>query len=176
MTSPNSTKRICIGKIASSHGVKGLVKIHPYCEDLSLLKGNLYTSDDPTNPNTLAITLKNSIGKYVLASIEGVSSPEEAKAIKCSLYVAREALPTIKDDDAFYIEDLIGLKAKAYDNSDLLGTIQAIDNFGAGDLLEINPADGKTPYYVPFHDDYVADIDLKKGYIMLRNTELLRME
>lgn len=176
MTSPDPKKRICIGKITSSHGVKGLVKIHPYCEDVSLLKGKLFTSDNPEDFNTLAITLKNKMGEYVLASIEGINTPEDAKKLKFSLYVPREALPNIEDNDEFYIEDLIGLKAKADEHGNILGIIQAIENFGAGDLLEIKPNDGTPPYYIPFHNDYITDIDLDERYIMLKNTELFRME
>jgi 16S rRNA processing protein RimM len=175
MTSPDPIKRICIGKITSSHGVKGLVKIHPYCEDISLLKGTLFTSDNPTDPSTLTITIKSSTGKYLLAQIDGITTPEDAKRIKCSLYIPREELPTIEDNGEFYIEDLIGLSAKTHDHKDILGTIKNIDNFGAGDLLEIAPIDGGTPYYVPFHDDYITDIDLDERCIMLKNTELFRI-
>ncbi len=175
MTSSDPTKRICIGKIASAHGVKGLVKIVPYCEDTSLLEGKLYTSDNPEDQSSIVISLKNPLGKYILASIENIKTPEEAQKAKYSLYIPREAFPEINDEGEFYIEDLIGLKAKTHDHGDLLGHIKAIDNFGAGDLLEIAPADGSAPYYVPFHDDYVTDIDLESGYIILKNTELFRM-
>ncbi len=175
MTSPDPAKRICIGKISSSHGVKGLVKIHPYCEDVSLLKGELFTSDNPNDPNTLAITLKNSLGKYYLASIEGITNPEDAKKLKYSLYIPREALPDIEDDGEFYIKDLVGLEVKEDGHSDILGTIQNVENFGAGELLEIKPNNGTPSYYVPFHNDYIDDIDLDERCIMLKNTELFRI-
>ena len=108
MASPPPNKRICVGKIASTHGVKGLVKIIPYCDDLSLLKGPLYTSENPADNASLTITLKNSTGKYILASIEGITTPEDAKKLKCSLFVSRETLPNIEGEDTFYIEDLVG--------------------------------------------------------------------
>ncbi len=171
MTSPAQQKRICIGKITHAHGVKGLVKIFPYCENISLLDGKLFTSNDPDNTDTLTITIKSHTNKHILAKIDGITSPEDAKKLKCSLYIPRETLPETNDKDEFYIEDLIGLTAKSYDKNITLGTIKAIDNFGAGDLLEIKPNDGKAPYYVPFHDDYIASIDLDTRYIMLKNAE-----
>tara|TARA_R110001592_G_scaffold16881_20_gene71811 strand:+ start:642 stop:1166 length:525 start_codon:yes stop_codon:yes gene_type:complete len=167
MTSPTNTseKRICIGKISSAHGVKGLVKILPYCEDTSLLNGVLFTEE--TGNKTLTVTLKNSAGKFILAHIEGITTPEDAKLLKCSLYVPREALPDIDDQDEFYIEDLIGLDA-LNDQGDKIGSVLALENFGAGDLLEIKPPSGST-YYVPFDDDYITAIDLDSRTITLEN-------
>jgi len=175
MTSPTPQKRICIGKIATTHGVKGLVKLLPYCKDISLLNGELYTSDNPTDHKTLTITLKNSMGKHVLASIEDITTPEDAKKLKHSLYIPRETLPET-DDGKFYIEDLIGLEAKNNNNKDVLGTVQSVDNFGAGNLLEIKPIDGTATYYVPFNDDCVDNVDLEAKCIMLKNTDAFRME
>ncbi|MFP4463658.1 MAG: ribosome maturation factor RimM [Alphaproteobacteria bacterium] len=175
MTSPTSKKRICVGKIASAHGVKGLVKILPYCEDLYLLEGELFTSDKDAHKDTIKITLKNRTSKYILAAIDGITTPEEAKKLKCSLYISRDTLPEINNEDEFYIEDLIGLQAISHDHGDILGTVKAVDNFGAGDLLEIAPIDNTTPYYVPFHDDYVSSVDLKNTSVTLKNTEIFRI-
>ena len=136
-----NTKRICIGKIASTHGVKGLVKIAPFCEDTTLLNGELFTAE--TGDDTLNITLKNSVGKYILAHIEGVTSPEQAKTMKYSLYVPREVLPETQDENEFYIEDLAGLEARNA-NAEKIGSIVAVQDFGAGDLLEIIELSG--PY------------------------------
>ncbi len=169
MTSP---KRICIGKISSSHGVKGLVKIAPFCEDTNLLNGNLYTSE--TGDNTLNITIKNPIGKYILAQIEGVTSPEQAKLLKCSLYASRKTLPEIADEDEFYIEDLTGLKVLNSDN-DAIGEIIAVQNYGAGDLLEIKPKAGAS-YFVPFQNEYVANIDIDGKTIIIENAESFIIE
>lgn len=174
MTSPTQKKRICVGKITTPHGVKGLVKIRPYCEDTSLLNGTLFISEEGTQ--TLNISLKNPTAKHILAAIEGIDSPEEAKKHKHSLYVSREDLPEIKSENEFYIEDLIGLTAQTHDHNDILGTIITVENFGAGDLLEIKPQDGSPPYYIPFHDDYITKIDLEDKTVMLQNTAIFKMD
>ncbi len=168
MTSPNDTeKRICIGKISSSHGVKGLVKIIPYCEDTNLLNGVVFT--DKTGGNTLDITLKNSMGKSILAQIDGVTTPEKAKTLKFYLYVPREALPDIREDDEFYIEDLANLVAQDI-NGNKIGTVIAVQNYGAGDLLEIKPTSGES-FFVPFQDEYVPSINIEENYVTVQNTE-----
>ncbi len=169
MTSPETSKdkRICVGKISSSHGVKGLVKIVPFCEDINLLNGKLFTEE--TGNKTLNITLKNSSGKYILAQIEGVNSPEEAKTLKCSLYVSRESLPEINNDNEFYIEDLVGLEAVNIAD-DKIGKVIALQNFGAGNLLEIKPSKGDS-YFIPFQSEYVKDVKLDKKCIIIENAE-----
>lgn len=159
-------QRVCIGKIASAHGVKGLVKLLPYCDDVSLLDGKVFT--DETGTDTLEITLKNALGKYVLAQVKGIDTREDAEKLKSLLYIPREDLPKIDNDDEFYIEDLVGLSAQTPDGTPL-GRIKAVDNFGAGDLLEIAPLGGGQSYYVPFHDDFVSNIDLATKNITITN-------
>lgn len=174
MASPDlkPQKRICIGKVSSAHGVKGLVKILPFCEDINLLNGKLFTSEQ--GHETLNITLKNSAGKFILAQIDGITNPEDAKALKCSLYVPREALPEIEDEDSFYIEDMIGLSVLDDDGQDI-GTLITVENFGAGDLLEIKPKSGAA-YFVPFQNEFVKDIDIENGTIIITNTKQFIIE
>ena len=163
-------KRICLGKIAGVHGVKGLVKILPFGEDPALLEnGPLYTSED--GQTSLTLHLKNAIGKFILASVKGVETREQAEALgKCSLYVPRETLPEIEDDDGFYYEDLIGLKALDKDGNHI-GKVIAVDDFGAGDLLDIQPLSGKS-FYVPFRPEYVLSTDLEAGTITIIPLEM----
>lgn len=144
-------KRICIGKITGPHGVKGLVKILPYCEDITLLE----------QVEDFKITLKNPSGKYMLAEIEGINTREAAEDIAgTELWISRDKLPDISDEDAFYIEDLVGLKAVDTDGKDA-GTVIAVHNFGAGDLLEIKPPAGEA-YLLPFTKENVPEITEEK--------------
>ncbi len=174
MASPDlkPQKRICIGKISSAHGVKGLVKILPFCEDINLLNGKLFTSEQ--GHETLNVTLKNSAGKFILAQIDGITNPEDAKALKCSLYVPREALPEIEDEDSFYIEDMIGLSV-LNDEGQNIGTLIAVENFGAGDLLEVKPKSGAA-YFVPFQSAFVGNIDIENNTITLLGAEQFIIE
>ena len=147
-----SPKRICLGVIASAHGVKGLVKILPYGEDPTLIE----------EVEDFNITLKNPHGKYYLAEIEGVHSREDVEAIKgTELFINRGKLPEPEDGE-YYIEDLVGLKAVNANSGKDAGLIIAVHNFGAGDLLEIKPKSGET-YLLPFNDDHVPEIS--KDYV-----------
>jgi 16S rRNA processing protein RimM len=158
-------KRVCLGKIVSPHGVKGLVKILPYGDDPALLEtAPVYTSEN--GHETIKISLKNAMGKFILAAIFGVNDRNEAEALeKCSLYVPRETLPEITDNNTYYYEDLIGLQALDT-QGEVVGKVVAVDNFGAGELLEIKPLSGSL-YYIPFTNDYVPDVNLENRTVTI---------
>ncbi|MBL8592469.1 MAG: 16S rRNA processing protein RimM, partial [Devosia sp.] len=82
------------------------------------------------------------------------------------LYVDRALLPDPDDDDDFYHADLIGLKARLADGSEI-GEVMAVPNFGAGDLLEIrDPRSGDT-YLYPFSKAVVPEVRIAEGYLMI---------
>jgi len=159
-------KRVCLGKIAGTHGVKGLVKILPFGEDPMLIFDiqPLYTSED--GDETLSLHYKNPQGKYFLAAIDGIHSKEEAEALKKpELWVERSALPALEDADEYYVEDLVGLKVITEDDENF-GVIKAVPDYGAGELLEIRPRNGKT-FLLPFRDEYVPEVDLQNGVVRI---------
>ncbi len=167
---PNQTnnKRVCLGVIATAHGVKGLVRIKCEADDPHMLDGPLYTTE--SGAETVTLTLKNSLGsgggKYWLAAVDGVTDRDAALALRGTrLWIDRAALPALEDENEFYIEDLIGLKAVNEQNGDE-GTVIAVENFGAGDLLEIRPPQGDS-YYLPFTKENVPGIDITAAQITI---------
>jgi len=95
----------------------------------------------------------------LVARLKGVSNRDAAETLKnLRLYVAREKLPAPADDE-FYVADLIGLAAET-PGGDALGTVKAVHNFGAGDLIEIAPADGSATMMLPFTEATVPTIDI----------------
>lgn len=161
-------KRICLGKLAGTHGVKGLVKVKPLGDDPMLIFDipTLYTSE--SGDKTIALTYKNPQGKFVLAAIDGITNKEDAAALgKVELWAPREALPELDaEEDGYYIEDLIGLDVMN-EAAEKIGTVKSVENFGASDLLEVTPLSGQ-PFLIPFTDDFVPEIG---ETITIRNYE-----
>lgn len=150
-------KRVSLGKIVDAHGIKGLVKILPFDDQPKLIEelGPVYTNE--TGLNTLKITMKNSAGnKYWLASVEGVSERNGAEALKgTELFVDRDKLPET-EEGAHYFTDLEGLKVVDTDGNEI-GIVSSVQNFGASDLLEIQPI-GKDSFYLPMTKENVLEI------------------
>jgi len=150
MTTPD---RICVAKIATAHGVRGLVKLHVFVDDLDLLKGTLYTSE--TTDDTLSINLKNATTKHWLAEVNDINDRTDAEKLRgTNLYIDKSALPELSDDE-MYIADMIGLPVEDEDGN-AIGKVIAFENFGASDLIEIKPITSAS-FYLPFVDETIID-------------------
>jgi 16S rRNA processing protein RimM len=163
-------KRICLGKIVATHGLKGLVKILPYGENPELIEtgGPAFTSESGTE--TLEISFKNQTGKYLLAAVKGVSDRTGAEALRgTELYIDKNKLPEIIDADTYYYADLIGLKA-VDEAGKAIGKVIDVQNFGAGDLLEIQPLQGES-YYLPFTKEFAPRVDLANKTMTVKPME-----
>ena len=164
------SKRILIGKIATAHGIKGFVKVQAYAEDPFLLNGTLYTSE--TAPETITLTMKNSMGKIWLAAVDGVTDRTEAEKLRhTELWIDRDALPALDDDEVYY-EDMIGLTVT--EDGETIGKIIGVDDFGAGPLLDIKPENGGDSFYLPFAEQYVRETDIDGGSVTVEIPEGLR--
>lgn len=161
-----TSNRILMGKIGAAHGIKGEVRITPFtefAEDIAAY-GALAT-DRPGL--TVTITDLRVQKNVVIARIEGVGDRNAAEKLNgVSLYVDRDVLPETEDEDEFYHTDLIGLEARREDGT-VIGTVSALPNFGAGDLIEVrDPRSGDTFLY-PFTKAVVPDINLDDGYVTI---------
>ncbi len=171
VTNPKD-KRVCLGKITSAHGVKGLVKLLPFGEDYSLLEtiSPLYTNE--SGDATISISIKSGSGKYLLATVKGCNDREGADKLRgTEIWVSRACLPELQNDNEFYIEDLTGLKIYTAENS-YIGTVVSVQNYGSSDLLEVKPDIGET-FYIPFLDEYISKLDIKSGKITVKNIEAI---
>lgn len=163
-----SRARICIGAIAGAHGVKGLVKIKSFTEkpkDVAAYD----TLGDETGDRRYDVTLVGSSRGLVVARVEGVEDREAAQALRGTrLYVDRSALPAT-EEETYYHADLIGLDAVGVDGA-AIGTVKAVHNYGAGDVIEIERRD-EEPLLVSFTRSAVPEVDLTVGRLVVREPE-----
>ena len=121
----------------------------------------------------IRLNMVNSLHGSFLCKIDGVHDRTQAESYKHQkLFVTKDALPPLEDEDDFYHQDLIGLKVKD-GNADLLGTIIHVENFGADDLLEIRPESAKEGFYIPFSfyipftRQNIPLIDIANGHVCM---------
>jgi 16S rRNA processing protein RimM len=165
MTTP--PKRILLGEIVVAHGIRGEVGIKTFTaepEDIAAY-GAL---TDKTGKRTFEISGVKMTAKGIVARVKGVTDRTGAEALKgVGLYVDRDALPDAAEDDGeFYHADLVGLTAVDPEGLDI-GTIVAVENFGAGDLLEIKRVGTTVTEFVPFTDECVPTVDISGGRVMV---------
>jgi 16S rRNA processing protein RimM len=161
-----SAKRVCLGRAVGARGLKGEVRIKTFTEE-PLAIGNYGPLQDEAGKRSFEISTVKAAKDGVVARMKGISSREEADALKgVEFYVDRARLPEQGDDSTFYYDELIGLVA-IDDNGSALGQVVAVQNFGAGDLLEVRPATGGATVLVPFTKEIVPDIDREAGWLLM---------
>jgi 16S rRNA processing protein RimM len=156
--------RICVAQIGAAHGIRGEVRLRSFTgEPMAIASYGPLESEDGTRRFTIE-TLRPAKDHFV-ARLEGVSDRNAAEQLtNLRLYVARDRLPPAGDGE-FYHADLVGLAAVTPDGV-TLGTVTAVHNFGAGDVIEIKPESGEA-LLVPFTDAAVPEIDLAAGRMVV---------
>jgi 16S rRNA processing protein RimM len=155
---------ICVARIGAAHGVRGAVKLWTFTEDPLAVKryGPLQTKD---GARQFEVTHVREAKGHLVATLKGIATREEAERLNgLELYVAREKLPAT-DEDEYYHADLIGLAA-VNAAGEPLGRVIAIHNFGAGDIIEVAPANGAT-MLLPFSNAVVPTVDLEGGRVVI---------
>ena len=169
--STNKPKRLCLGIITGVHGIHGEVVIKSYTSNPLDIKSYGPLSDE-LDERQFKFGKVRIAKKGVVARLKGVDDRNSAEALKgTALYVEHARLPKPVDENEFYFTDLIGLKVKLVDGKDY-GTVTGVHNFGAGDLIEIEPNEspikGKQPAseVFPFDKETIPDIDIATGVIV----------
>lgn len=159
-----SDDRIVIGQLGGAFGVRGELRLKSFCADPeSIAEYGPYRLDDGREAATLVLTGRIKGG--FSARLDGVTTREEADALKgVQLSVPRTALPVLPDDE-FYHADLIGLDV-IDTGGQLLGRIKAVQDHGAGDLLEITVPGASSTVLLPFTREAVPTVDLGAGRLV----------
>ena len=170
--SATSEPLTCVAIIVGAHGEHGAVKVKSFTqnpEDFSIY-GPLLGED-----GEIVLTPKNPrpINKAFTMRSPEITTREQAMALKgTQLFVPRSVLPEPEEDD-FYYADLIGLEVKSTDGK-RIGTIRSVHDFGAGDMLEIQPgksSESQTSFFHPFTKAAVPKVDIKAGRVIIHIEE-----
>jgi 16S rRNA processing protein RimM len=146
-------RRIALAAVAGAHGIKGEVRLKLFGDGVESLSRHekLYVA----GAERRLVSVRDG-GKAAVARFEGVADRGAAEALRGALVeIDREALPPLEEGE-FYHADLIGLPVQDRDGN-ALGSVVAVENYGAGDLLEIERAEGKRAL-IPFMPG-IADVE-----------------
>lgn len=164
-------KRIVLAHVASAHGIRGDVVVRTHTGDPAAL-GDYGPLSDVSGSRQFEITQLRVTAKGVVVRFKGIADRNAAEALRgIELYVARSALPPPSDGEYYHV-DLIGLRAVGPDGADH-GRVVAVPNFGAGEMLEIAPVQGKETVYVPFTDAFVPTVDIAGGRVVVIMPEMV---
>ncbi len=158
-------RRICLGQIGAAHGVRGEVRLHSFTADPAAITS--YGPLESEDGRVFEIESLRPAKNHFVARLAGIGDRNTAERLaNLKLYVPRERLPAPEQADEFYHADLIGL-AVVNRAGERLGTVVAIQNFGAGDLIEVRPDAGDKTEFVPFDEAHVPAVDLAAATIVV---------
>lgn len=156
-------RNILIATILTAHGVRGWVKLHWHGEDP--LRAIEYKTLADKNGKIYEVAEQRMQGKALAVKFKSIDDRTMAEQLRgTELFIDRDRLPVAAENEFYHI-DLIGLTARTTDGKQL-GTIRAVQNFGASDLLEVESARGDIQYFA-FTDDVVKEINQDENIVII---------
>jgi 16S rRNA processing protein RimM len=166
---PAKPDRVLLGEIGRPQGLQGKVRIRSFTAEPAAI-ANYGPLEDETGMLVFEIESLRVTAKALTARLKGVESRDQAEALTGTrLFVPRSRLPE-REEGEWYHSDLIGLAALAPDGA-TIGTVIAVHNFGAGDLLEIGPPGGGATVLMPFTRETVPEVDVEGGWLRIAPPE-----
>jgi len=155
---------ILVGRVAGAFGIKGEVRITSFTADpMALVDYKTLLREDGSPGLTLTGGRVAKGGVVVRArEIETREQAEAARGLR--LYIPRDTLPEPEDEDEFYVADLVGLDVISVEG-EALGRVKSVHDFGAGDLLEIEPAQGPS-WWLPFTREAVPEVSISERRVV----------
>jgi 16S rRNA processing protein RimM len=158
----SAPRLIEVGRVAGAFGVRGEVRITAFTGDpLALLRYRALLREDGS-PGLTLVQARVAKGG-VVGRVKEVETRDQAEAARgLRLFIERESLPPAEEDE-FYLADLVGLEARDPAGR-VIGRIKTVENFGAGDLLEIAPAAGPS-WWLPFTREATPEVSITGGFV-----------
>ena len=157
-------RRVCVGVVTGPHGVRGAVRIKSFTADPADI-ATYGPLEDESGERRLELRLVGAAKGVLIAKLAGLDDRDRAEALRgLRLYLPRAALPPPGEEE-YYHADLIGLDAMLADGAPV-GTVRAVHDFGAGDVLEIARPAGP-PVLAPFTRSVVPVVDIAGGRLVL---------
>lgn len=147
-------RQVMLAAVAGAHGIGGAVRLKVFAQDLESLENHRQFH---ANGQTLTLTSLKAEKTGAIAQFAEITTRNQAEALRgAQLTIPRSALPDLPDGEYYHI-DMVGRPVHAPDGEQL-GTVRTVENYGAGDILELDLATGKTAM-VPYRPPAVTDTE-----------------
>jgi 16S rRNA processing protein RimM len=161
---------VALAAITQPHGVSGRVKVKSFTDPERAFATYTEMTDAKGTPVKFRVT-GEAQGLFII-EIEGVTRREQADLLRGrQLGVPRSQLPALEDDNLFYVTDLVGLRVVTV-AGDAFGTVAEVNNYGAGDILDITRENGISELFAFTHTTF-PNLALDEGVITINPPEML---
>lgn len=156
-----------LGRIVSMQGVKGEVRVQPWCDSPEfLLQFDMVYFDE--GEVTMQIEKVRTNKNIVIIKFPGIDTIEEANKLRNKvIYMDREDIEL--PEGTYFIQDLIGLDIiDADDTSKVYGKLVEVSKNGASDVYHIQNNDTKNINYIPAVPKFIIETNLEENYMSVR--------
>ena len=153
-----------LGQIVGTHGIKGEIRVNPWCDSPDFAKGFKTVYFDNKGAQSVKVTACRPHGNIILMKLEDINSINDAEKLKNRmLYIKRDDanLP----EGTWFIEELIGCEVFDADDAKLYGRISDVSPTGANDVWHIK--DNDVEYLIPAIPDVIDEVDVEKGIVRI---------
>jgi 16S rRNA processing protein RimM len=170
----NTSARIKIAQCGAAHGLRGQIKIRCFLEDASLLEHIEPITD--AMGTLMRMTIIRADASAMIVAVDGITDRTQAEALRNKeLFTTKDALEAAlphEVDAGEYLHQLVGLEARLEDGA-VFGTVHAVYNFGASDILEIKEATTQQMHMIAYTHENVPEVYLDEGYLVVRLPEVM---
>ena len=162
-----SPQLVWVGILGKPYGTGGKIKLRSFCLDPGNIEAFSCLYSESGN-KFFKIEGLTGTGEDFLAVLEGIRSREDAARLKgTKLYANRDEFPSLEENE-YYYSDLQNLRALDSEGK-LIGTVISMNNFGAGDLMELHLEESGNKVLIPFTKDNVLRVEIPSGYLVVDN-------
>ncbi len=155
-----------IGKITSTHGIKGEMRVQPWCDSPEFMKRFKTLYLDKAGAKALKVKARPN-GNMVILKVEGVDTVEEANRYRDRVLFMKRSDVQLADGQ-YFIQELFDCRVVDADEEDKeYGIITDVSQTGANDVWHITDSEGKE-YLIPAIPPVVIDTDVVNGIIKIR--------
>ena len=153
------------GKIVGTHGVRGMLRVQPWCDSAEFLSEFKFIYTDSDGKTKLKILSAKPHGNIVLMSIDGVNTIEQAEKLRGRIiYIDRNdvTLP----DGRYFISDILNCTVFDADSGEILGVLSDVTETGANDVWHIKREEKE--YLVPAIADVIVSVSPAENSVVIR--------
>ncbi len=155
-----------LGQIVGTHGIKGEMRINPWCDSPDFAKKFKTVYFDKFGYNPVNVTASRPHGNIILMKLQDINTVEQAQKLRNQvLYIKRDDANLPKG--TWFIEELIGCEVFDADNSVLYGKITDVSPTGANDVWHITDSESKE-FLIPAIKDVIVDVNVEENVIKIR--------
>ncbi len=162
----NRKRYLEAGRIVGTHGVRGELRVEPWCDSAAFLKQLKWFYWDNLGKSKVEICMARPHKSLLLVKLQDIETVEQADALRGKiLYLDREEVTL--PEDRYFIQDLIGLQVCDADTDVIYGILTDVIATGANDVYEVTSPDGKK-HLMPAVREMIPEINLEEGRILVR--------